>query len=79
MTKILKWLENIWNLRLIFDKYLPKTKELLETVKTLQKQIEELKAIQEELQNENVKKIEQAPTAQYFDAETGTYHFESKN
>ena len=76
MTKILKWLENIWNLRLIFDKYLPKIKELLETVKTLQKQIEELKAIQEELQNENVKEIEQAPKAQYFDAET---HFESKN
>lgn len=79
MTKILKWLENIWNLRLIFDKYLPKIKELLETVKTLQKQIEELKAIQKELQNENVKKIEQASTARYYDAETGTYHFESKN
>ena len=45
----------------------------------LQKQIDEIKAIQKELQNENVKKIEQAPTAQYFDAETGTYHFESKN
>ena len=77
MTKILKWLENIWNLRLIFDKYLPKIKELLETVKTLQKQIEELKAIQKELQNEKI--IEQASTTRYYDAETGTYHFESKN
>ena len=48
---IFKWLENIWNLRKIFDKYLPQIRELVETVKKLQQQIAELKALKEELEN----------------------------
>ena len=48
---IFKWFENIWNLRKIFDKYLPQIRELVETVKKLQHQIAELKALKEELEN----------------------------
>lgn len=51
ISKICKWLENIWNLRLIFDKYLPQIRELIATVKQLQKQIAELKAMKEEWEN----------------------------
>lgn len=48
---IFKWFENIWNLRKIFDKYLPQIRELVETVKKLQQQIADLKAMKEELEN----------------------------
>lgn len=51
LSKIYRWLENIWNLRKIFDKYLPQIRELVETVKKLQQQISELKALKEELEN----------------------------
>lgn len=47
----LKWLENLWNLRKIFDKYLPQLRELVTTVKRLQQQIAELKELKEELEN----------------------------
>ena len=51
LNNLFKWLENVWNLRKIFDKYLPKVRELVETVKKLQQQINELKALKEELEN----------------------------
>lgn len=51
LSNILKWIENIWNLRKIFDKYLPQIRNLVQTVKTLQQQISELKALKEELEN----------------------------
>ena len=51
LGNIFKWLENVWNLRKIFDKYLPQIRELVETVKKLQQQIVELKAMKEELEN----------------------------
>lgn len=51
MSNIFKWIENVWNLRKIFDKYLPQIRELVETVKKLQQQIVELKAMKEELEN----------------------------
>ena len=51
LTKLFKWIENIWNLRKIFDKYLPQIRELVETVRKLQQQIAELKALKEELEN----------------------------
>ena len=35
MQKFLKWLENLWNLRLIFDKYLPMLRELYAEVSAL--------------------------------------------
>ena len=43
MFRIFKWLSNLWNLRLIFDKYLPKIKKLLETVDQQQLQIKNLR------------------------------------
>ena len=52
---ILKWLENIWNLRKIFDKYLPKIREILETLQTLQRQIEDLRQAKIDLQKEVTK------------------------
>lgn len=51
LNNIFKWIENVWNLRKIFDKYLPQIRELLETVKTLQRQITELRAMRSELEN----------------------------
>ena len=51
LSNIFKWLENLWNLRKIFDKYLPQIRELLETVKKLQQQIADLKAMKEDLEN----------------------------
>lgn len=51
MSNFFKWLENLWNLRKIFDKYLPQIRELVETVKKLQQQIADLKAMKEELEN----------------------------
>ena len=51
ISSIMKWFENIWNLRKIFDKYLPQIRELVETVKKLQQQIADLKALKEELEN----------------------------
>ena len=51
LSNIFKWLENLWNLRKIFDKYLPQIRELVETVKKLQQQIADLKAMKEELEN----------------------------
>lgn len=51
LNNIFKWLENIWNLRKIFDKYLPQIRELIETVKKLQRQITELRALKQELEN----------------------------
>ena len=51
MSKLFQWFENIWNLRKIFDKYLPQIRELVETVKKLQQQIAELKSMKEELEN----------------------------
>ena len=50
-NKVYRWLENLWNLRKIFDKYLPQIRELVETVRKLQQQIAELKALKEELEN----------------------------
>lgn len=51
LSNIFKWIENLWNLRKIFDKYLPQIRELVETVKKLQQQIADLKAMKEELEN----------------------------
>lgn len=51
LSNIFKWLENLWNLRKIFDKYLPQIRELLETVKKLQQQIADLKQMKAELEN----------------------------
>lgn len=51
LSNIFKWIENIWNLRKIFDKYLPQIRELVETVKKLQLQISDLRAMKEELEN----------------------------
>lgn len=51
LSNIFKWLENIWNLRKIFDKYLPQIRELVATVKKLQQQIADLKVMKEELEN----------------------------
>lgn len=51
LSNIFKWIENIWNLRKIFDKYLPQIRELVETVKKLQQQIADLKEMKEELEN----------------------------
>lgn len=52
MSNILKWLENIWNLRLIFDKYLPKIREILETIKRLQEQLSDLRQAKLDLEKE---------------------------
>lgn len=43
MFYIFKWLSNLWNLRKIFDKYLPKIKSLLETADRQQRQMEDLR------------------------------------
>lgn len=43
MFYIFKWLSNLWNLRKIFDKYLPKIKKLLETVDYQQQQMKSLR------------------------------------
>ena len=51
LSNLFKWIENIWNLRKIFDKYLPQIKELVETVKKLQQQIADLKEMKKELEN----------------------------
>lgn len=51
LSNIFKWIENIWNLRKIFDKYLPQIRELVETVKKLQQQITALKEMKEALEN----------------------------
>ena len=51
LSNIFKWIENIWNLRKIFDKYLPQIRELVETVKKLQRQIADLKDMKAELEN----------------------------
>ena len=51
LSNILKWIENVWNLRKIFDKYLPQIRNLVQTVKTLQQQISELRVLKEELEN----------------------------
>lgn len=51
LSNIFKWLENIWNLRKIFDKYLPQIRALGETIKKLQQQISELKTLKQELEN----------------------------
>lgn len=51
LNSIYRWLENLWNLRKIFDKYLPQIRELVETVKKLQRQISELRELKTELEN----------------------------
>lgn len=53
---IYRWIENIWNLRLIFDKYLPKIREILETIKRLQEQLEDLRQAKIDMEKE-IKKI----------------------
>jgi len=52
MSKFFKWLENIWNLRLIFDKYIPKIKEIIATLQILQMQLEDLRQAKFELEKE---------------------------
>lgn len=52
MNKFFKWLENIWNLRLIFDKYIPKIKEIIATLHILQMQLEDLRQAKFELEKE---------------------------
>jgi len=43
-TNILTWIENIWNLRTILDKYLPMIKAHATAVKTMAATLFELKA-----------------------------------
>ena len=52
MSNILKWLENIWNLRKIFDKYLPKIREIAETIRILQEQLADLRQAKIDLEKE---------------------------
>ena len=53
--KIVKWLENIWNLRLILDKYLPKIRQMSEALKAIQVQLEDLREAKFEVERELAK------------------------
>ena len=59
MANILKWLENLWNLRLIFDKYLPQIRAILETIRILQEQIDDLRQAKIDLEKELKKLLEE--------------------
>ena len=60
---IFKWLENIWNLRLILDKYLPLLREMYLELKELKAKIEAEKeaekTAEEEAQDGGIIYIEQ--------------------
>ena len=76
MSKFFKWLEYIWNLRLILDEYIPKIKEIIATLQILQMQLEdlrqakmdlekELKRLKEEQQGAVIEVVEDKPAVGY--------------